>query len=109
MICSASHAPRPTVTLTEARAEPSEAANHPEMAADAAVVVSAGAVEIAWGLVLQEVTLTLGLWVIADGLAVMFAVSGLMMLGIPKDKLVASGNMGGAEGFSQVQIRWIGA
>ena len=52
--------------------------------------------------------MNLALWIIAGALAVMFALSGLMMLGVPKDKLLASG-MGGVEGFSQVQIRWIGA
>jgi hypothetical protein len=79
------------------------------MAAGAALVVSARSVEIAWGPVLQEVTMNLALWIIAGALAVMFALSGLMMLGVPKGKLVASGNMGGAEGFSQAQIRCIGA
>jgi uncharacterized membrane protein YphA (DoxX/SURF4 family) len=79
------------------------------MAADAAFAVGAGSGEIAWALVLQEVTMNLALWIIAGALAVVFALSGLMMLGVPKDKLVASNNMGGAEGFSQAQIRWIGA
>jgi DoxX-like family len=100
---------RNDVTPTDARDEPSEAADHPEMAADAVFVVSARSVEIAWGLALQEVTMNLALWIIAGALAVMFALSGLMMLGVPKDKLVASGNMAAAEGFSQAQIRWIGA
>jgi uncharacterized membrane protein YphA (DoxX/SURF4 family) len=53
--------------------------------------------------------MNLALWIIASALAVVFALSGLMKLGMSKDKLVASSNMGWAEGFSQTQIRWIGA
>ena len=49
------------------------------------------------------------LWIIAGALAVVFAMSGLTKLGMPKGELVASSNMGWAEGFSQAQIRWIGA
>jgi DoxX-like family len=79
------------------------------MAADAAFATITRSVEIAWALVLQEVTMNLALWIIAGALAVVFALSGLMKLGVPKDELVASTDMGWAEGFSQAQIRWIGA
>ena len=58
MICSASHAPRPTLTPTEARDEPPEAEDHPEIAADAAF---RGNCPLRWNslgaLVLQEVTM----------------------------------------------------
>lgn len=53
--------------------------------------------------------MNLALWIIAGALALVFGLSGLMKLGVWKDKLVASSNMGWAEGFSQAQIRWIGA
>ena len=33
--------------------------------------------------------MNLALWIVAGALAVMFALSGLMMLGVPKGKLVA--------------------
>lgn len=108
-LSSASHPPRLTVMPTDVRDEPPEAADHPEMAADAISAVSGRFVEIAWALVLQEVTMNLALWIIAGALAVVFASSGLMKLGVPKDELVASSDMGWAESFSQAQIRWIGA
>jgi uncharacterized membrane protein YphA (DoxX/SURF4 family) len=53
--------------------------------------------------------MNLALWIIASALAVVFALSGLMKLGVSKDKLVASSNMGWAEAFSPAEIRWIGA
>ena len=53
--------------------------------------------------------MNLALWIIASVLAVVFSLSGLMLLGVSKDKLVSSPNMGWAEGSSQAQIRWIGA
>lgn len=53
--------------------------------------------------------MNLALWIIAVALALVFGLSGPMKLGVWKDKLVASSNMGWAEGFSQAQIRWIGA
>ena len=53
--------------------------------------------------------MNLALWIIAGALAVVFASSGLMKLGVPKDELVASSDMGWAESFSQAQIRGISA
>jgi acetyl-CoA C-acetyltransferase len=53
--------------------------------------------------------MNLALWIIAGALALVFGLSGLMKLGVWKDKLLASSNMGWAEGFSQAQIRWIDA
>jgi hypothetical protein len=37
--------------------------------------------------------MNLALWIIARALVVVFALSGLMKLGVSKDKLVASSNM----------------
>jgi hypothetical protein len=47
--------------------------------------------------------------IVAGALAVVFALGGLVKLGVSKDKLAASSNIGGVEGFSQAQIRWLGA
>ena len=53
--------------------------------------------------------MNLALLITAGALAVVFALSGLMKLGVSKDKLVASSSMGWAEAFSPAEIRWIGA
>jgi DoxX-like family len=63
---------------------------------------------LASALAVEEVKMHLALWIIAGALAVVFGLSRLMKLGVWKDQLVASSNMGWAEGFSQAQIRWIG-